>query len=122
MIPEFVPITTSVTTARPQHLSTPLGNFDFRHINKKYFWGYKQEQVSSNQFAFIARPEKALLDLLHLTPNGNDADYIKELRLQNLEAINFEFLNFCIEKLDRPKFKDIATVLSTLQQEPSIEI
>jgi predicted transcriptional regulator of viral defense system len=32
MIPEFVPVTTGITTNRPAHWETPLGIFDFRHI------------------------------------------------------------------------------------------
>ena len=31
-IPEYVPVTTSVTTGRPGRWGTPLGVFDFRHI------------------------------------------------------------------------------------------
>jgi len=32
MIPEHVPVTTSVTTAARQGIQTPIGQFDYRHI------------------------------------------------------------------------------------------
>jgi len=32
LIPEYVPVTTSVRTARPARWDTPLGSFEFRHI------------------------------------------------------------------------------------------
>ena len=40
MIPEHVPVTTSVTTSRPAHWEAPLGIFDFRHIQVDFFYGY----------------------------------------------------------------------------------
>jgi len=42
MIPEFVPVTTSVTMSRPEELQTPLGPFLFRHVKKSAFFGYAQ--------------------------------------------------------------------------------
>ena len=73
LIPEFVPVVTSVSTARPQSIETPLGKFEYRHISKDYFWGYQQLELANKQTAFVARPEKALLDLVYLTPGGDTA-------------------------------------------------
>jgi len=70
MIPEHVPVTTSVTTSRPAHWETPLGIFDFRHIQVDFFDGYRLIDLSEKQQAFIARLEKALLDLVYLEPGG----------------------------------------------------
>lgn len=122
MIPEYTPMTTSVTTSRPQTIETPLGYFQFRHISKRYFWGYQQILLSSKQTAFVARPEKALLDLLHLTPQGNDLDYLRELRLQNLDKINLIFLQQVIDKLARPKFRKVTELIKLLIKESEHEM
>ncbi len=103
MIPEFVPAVTSITTGRPQTIQTPLGRFEFRHVRKKYFWGYQQVELQFGQTVFIAHPEKALLDLIYLTSGGDDSEFIKELRLQNFERINRAVLRVFAEKFQSPK-------------------
>ncbi len=105
LIPEFVPAVTSVSTERPQSIETPLGRFEFRHIDKGYFWGYQLVELADKQTAFIARPEKALLDLVHLNPGGDKREFLEELRLQNLETIDTKILRKFVEKLKKPKFK-----------------
>ena len=71
---------TSVTGGRPQLRQTPLGRFSFATSRPicstaidKGNW-----RVASR---FVATPEKALLDLIYLQPNGDTPAYIKELRL-----------------------------------------
>jgi predicted transcriptional regulator of viral defense system len=88
LIPEYVPSITSVTTGRPETFSTPLGSFIFKHIKKEIFFGYQEVELGSGQSAFVARPEKALLDLFYLTPGSDDIRYLKELRLQNAGNLN----------------------------------
>ena len=83
MIPEHVPVVTSATTGRPGTLSTPLGAFMFRHIKPGLFRGFRQVKVAERQFAVVATPEKALVDLLYATPGSDSDAYVEELRLQN---------------------------------------
>lgn len=92
LIPEYVPVTTSVTTRRPEILITPAGKFSFAHIKTNLFWGYQKIEVSANQSGFIATPEKAFLDLVYLTPHADRVDYLTGLRLQNPELLNMETL------------------------------
>jgi len=92
MIPEHVPTVTSVTTQRPARVETPLGRFLFRHIKKSWFSGYQQVDLGASQHAFVATPEKALLDLVYLTPGADDYDFLAELRLQNLQSLDREAL------------------------------
>jgi hypothetical protein len=82
MIPEYVPVTTSVTTGRPEQLDNPIGSFFFRHIKTPLFWGFSEFEVSRDQFALIAEPAKALVDLLYLTPDSDDEGFLQELRLE----------------------------------------
>jgi len=92
MIPEYVPVVTSVTTGRPEEVDTPLGRFLYRHVKTSWFFGYRQVELTSGQVAFIAQPEKALLDLAYLTTGATSEDYWQQLRLQNLQNLNTEQL------------------------------
>ncbi|HEK85858.1 MAG: type IV toxin-antitoxin system AbiEi family antitoxin domain-containing protein [Candidatus Saccharicenans sp.] len=92
LIPEYVPAITSVTIGRPETLTNPFGLFIYKHIKKSLFFGYRLVELGSGQSAFMATSEKALLDLLYLTPGSDNPDYLKELRLQNLEILNLEIL------------------------------
>lgn len=92
LIPEHVPVVTSVTTGRPEEVRTPLGTFLYQHIKPSWFHGYTRRDVGGGQAVFVATPEKAFLDLVYLTPHADDADYLRELRLQNLERLNPETL------------------------------
>ena len=47
----------------------------------------------ASQRAFVARPEKALLDLIYLHPGGDEPGYMEALRLQNLEQLDLEALH-----------------------------
>ena len=105
LIPEFVPVVTSVTTGRGQLIETPVGRFDFRHIKKSFFWGYQQVEFMAGQTAFIARPEKALLDLVYLTSSGDKEDFLEELRIQNVEQIDRAALGEFVDKAKSPKLK-----------------
>lgn len=103
IIPEYVPVVTSVTTRRPEQIKTKLGSFTFNHIKKAFFNGYQEMEVIPGQFAFVATPEKALLDLIYLTPKAETKDYLHELRLQNLDKLNLSALMEFAEESKSPK-------------------
>lgn len=64
IIPEHVPVVTSVGLGRPETIRNPLGTFRFNHVAASMLFGYSLVEVSAGQFAFLASPEKALLDLV----------------------------------------------------------
>lgn len=105
MIPEHVAVVTNVTTGRPQKHQNDFGRFWYRHIKTEFFFGFHFWLVTRKQYAFIATPEKALLDLIYLTPDGDNEAYIHELRLQNLEVVSRERLCQFVEYADKPKLK-----------------
>lgn len=113
-IPETAPVVTSVTTGRPGGWRTPLGSYEYRHIKAELFFGYAQTEVSPGQRAFIASPEKALMDLVHLHPGGDDAAYLRELRLQNLERLNLDALMRLAEQTGSPKLQRAAVIVTQL--------
>lgn len=88
LIPEATPVVTSVTTGRPGRRDTPPGAYEYHRLKVGLFFGYRLVEISPGQRAFIATPEKALLDLAHLHPGGDDPAYLQELRLQNLEKLD----------------------------------
>jgi predicted transcriptional regulator of viral defense system len=88
LIPEHVPVTTSVTTARPQRRENPLGAFEYHHISPGAFGGYRREALGEGQEALVATPAKALADLVRLVPGGDSAVHLAEMRLQSLEKID----------------------------------
>jgi len=114
LIPEYVPSVTSITTGRPEELLTPLGTFIYKHIKKGLFSGYKIIDVGEGQSAFVATPEKALLDLLYLTPGSDNPDYLRELRLQNAEILNRELLLDFAERSGSKKLLRAARELAAL--------
>jgi len=88
LIPEQLVAITSVTTGRPQTLTNFLGRFEYRHLSPGLFWGFQCIEINPGNTAFIAFPEKALLDLFHLTPGSDRAGFIEGLRLQHLEMLD----------------------------------
>lgn len=116
LIPEYVPVTVSVTTARPARWETPLGAFEFRHVKTNLLHGYRQVDLGGGQKAFVATPEKALLDLIHLHPGADSRAYLKELRLQNWERLNLNELQHLAEATSSPKLKRAAKLVTELAQ------
>ena len=122
MIPEYVPVTTSITTSRPGQWETPLGTFDFRHIQVDFFYGFQFVDLGENQRAFIATPEKALLDLVYLEPGGDEPDYLTELRLNNLGRLDWKLLEQLARKLEKPKLmRAIAAIRALAKEEAEFE-
>lgn len=117
LIPEYVPAVTSVTTRRPQTFATSFGNFIFRHINRKLFFDYVQIEIGEGQLAFVATPEKSLLDLLYLTPGSDNPSYLRELRLQNLENLDVERLEALASQTRRRKLIRATEILENLVKE-----
>ena len=111
LIPEYVPRTFSVTLSRPSQWD---GGYVFQHLAPHLFFGYQSIEVVKGQFAFIAQPEKAILDLAHFTPNSDAQAYLTELRLQNLERLDLKRLQEFAERADKPKWKRVAGQVASL--------
>ncbi len=103
LIPESVPVTTSVTTGRPGHRDTPLGSYLYRHLRTDLLTGFRRTPLAGGQEALVASPEKALLDLLYLEPDADTEPYLAELRLQHLEGLDLEELHRLAERFGKPK-------------------
>lgn len=114
MIPEHVAAITSVTARGSGVWSTPVGSMIYRHIQPAYILGYERLEVATGQAAFIAQPEKALLDLAYLRPGGDEPAYLASLRLQNLERLDVSRLAALAARMGKPKLRRAAGVIGEL--------
>jgi predicted transcriptional regulator of viral defense system len=114
VIPEHVPVVTSVGPGRPETVRNPLGTYQFNHLADGLLFGYSRVEVAPRQFAFVASPEKALLDLVHLTPGADSSGYLGELRLQNLAAIHMPTLTELAQRSGKPKLVRAAQLVGPL--------
>ena len=117
MIPEAVFTTTSITSARPVLHRTPLGDFDYRHVLAGLFWGYRSAEVAPGVSALVARPEKALLDLVYLRPRGDDPAFLHELRLERLERLDATELEAMARRTGKPKLVRAARRIAAMAAE-----
>lgn len=118
LIPEHVAIVTSVTTGRPGKWQNQYGHFAFQHIQSALFFGFEYRQVTQTQWAYVATPEKALLDLIYLTPVAESEEYIRALRLQNLDQLNVERLTTYVNRASKPKLKRaLPHILQVVEEE-----
>ncbi len=122
LIPEYTPVVVSVAAARPSRWQTPFGIFEFRHIQVRWLAGYRRLDLGGGQAAFVATPEKALLDLIYLQPGGDDPRFLNALRLQNLERLDLNALQAWAERSGKPKLRRAAGCIASLAQAEMAEM
>ena len=121
-IPEHVAEVTSVATGRPCLRHTPLGRFSFRHVKPDLLFGSRRVDLGASQHAFVAEPEKALLDMVHLQPSGDDEEYLRALRL-DFDALRLDVLDAFATRSGAPKLARAAERIRRLGGEaPKYEI
>jgi len=103
-----------VSLRRGPLLETPLGVYEFRHIKTALLRSYQLAEVGPGQQAFVATPEKALLDLVYLQPGSDSPAYLRELRLQNLDRLNLGELLRQANLADSTKLQKVADFVAEL--------
>jgi Predicted transcriptional regulator len=81
MIPESVVQITSVTSRKTASFSNAVGEFSYKTVKPDLMFGYDVKPIVEGHSFFLAKPEKALIDLLYLYPFYNTKSEIEELRL-----------------------------------------
>lgn len=105
LIPDIVPVTTSVTTRKTNKFSTCFGDFHYHSIKPElYGFGYTLVNMDANSTAgnpgrkiMMATPQKAILDFFYINSFYESKKDIKDLRLNDSELakiVNDEFYNF----------------------------
>lgn len=100
IIPESIYGVTSASTRKTIRFKTVLGEFSYRTISPKLYFGFDYLPVSA-KFCKIASPEKALLDYMYLHDELNSVDDFAQMRI-NREVF--------IKKVDRKKLASYAAV------------
>lgn len=118
-IPEFVPEVTSCGPGRPEVRETPLGRYSFRYLKPELRSGYRLLDLVDGQKAFVAWPENAFLDLVHLQPGGDHAAWIDELRL-NVGTLSPERLEAIASATGSPKLVRAAAHVCRLARDPAL--
>lgn len=81
IIPEAVPIITSVTTLKTMSFSNAFGEYSYKNIKPALMFGYDHREIEGGRKILFATPEKALIDLLYLYPFYNTNRDLEDLRL-----------------------------------------
>ena len=66
-------------------LNTPIGAFSYKSMKPECFFGYQLESAG-DVFFKIAKPEKAILDLLYFQPELNRIEQFDALRINFFES------------------------------------
>ncbi len=80
LIPESVVQVTSVSTLKTESFVSDAGDFIYKKISDRLFFGYRGVEINKNKCFFIAAPEKAIIDLLYLYPEYETEADLMQLR------------------------------------------
>ena len=83
IIPEAVVQITSVTSLKTANFNNSFGEFSYKSISKELMFGYDLKPLTDGRTLQLAKPEKAILDLLYLYPFYNTSNELEELRLDD---------------------------------------
>jgi predicted transcriptional regulator of viral defense system len=81
MIPEAVVQITSVTSLKTINFTNDFGEYSYKSVKKELMFGYDLKTLADGRTLQLAKPEKALLDLLYLYPFYNTGHELEDLRL-----------------------------------------
>lgn len=109
MIPEAVIQITSVTSLKTISFTNDFGEYGYKSVKEELIFGYDLKPIADGRTFQLARPEKALLDLLYLYPFYNTEQELEDLRLDEdfmqddldrklLEEYTVKFKNKALEK------------------------
>jgi len=99
ILPQFPYTITSVTILRTKKIIYKEKEYEFCHLEKKYFFGF----VKIDKF-LIATPEKALIDELYFMSKNLRKIYLKDLDLSLIDKVKFKKL---IKKYNFMPFKNL---------------
>lgn len=95
MIPEAVVQITSVTSLKTTNFTNPFGLFSYKNVREDLMFGYDLKPIADGRTVLLAKPEKALLDLLYLFTFYNTVEDMEELRLDDAfmqDEFNWELM------------------------------
>ena len=123
-IPERTFEISSVTVKPSTNYQTALGRFSYQHLAVPYYaFGMCRVDLSTNQMALMATPEKAICDKIVLTAHVNlrskkqtVAFLLEDLRMDKdlLRTLNVDLITSWIE--NAPKKNSLKMLITTLKE------
>jgi len=95
IIPEAVVQITSVTSLKTANFNNSFGEYSYKSVSEELMFGYDLKPLTDGRTLQLAKPEKAILDLLYLYPFYNTTNELEELRLDDdfmLDEFNWELM------------------------------
>lgn len=83
IIPEAVIQITSVTSLKTANFTNDFGEYSYKSVREDLMFGYDLKPIADGRTLQLAKPEKALLDLLYLYPFYNTQQELEDLRLDD---------------------------------------
>lgn len=122
LIPERVYEISSVTTKSSRTFATPMGVFSYTRLPLPYYaFGIRQIELSDEQFAMIASPEKALFDKVITTAgvvlrSKKDAlSYLTEdLRIDEDSIADFDTIAMSSWLANAPKKESLQMIIKAI--------
>ena len=114
LIPEWVFLTTSVTTKKTTEYTTDIWTFRYQKISNKLFFGF---QIISG--VKIAHKEKAILDFLYLKPHIKTQKDMIDLRIDRdefFDGFNEKRWDNYLAQFDQKELTKRANLLLSLLQ------
>ena len=124
LIPEAVPVYTSVTTRGPTEFENAFGMFRYTAIKRSLFFGYRSMTIAGSE-ALVATAEKALLDLFHLYPGEWDQRRVTEMRFQQADLVDHGRLRALAQRIGKPRIGravDMWLACSAEQEADGVEL
>jgi predicted transcriptional regulator of viral defense system len=114
IIPEAVVQITSVTTLKTAGFTNEFGEYSYKSISENLMFGYNLKPLADGRTLQIAKPEKALLDLLYLYPFYTSEKDFEELRLDEdflQNELDHNLLNEYALKFENKTFENRVKLL-----------
>ena len=74
---------TSVTTLKTASFTNDVGEYVYKSVHQDFMFGYDLKTIADGRAIYLARPEKALIDLLYIYPFYNTIQALEDLRLDD---------------------------------------
>ncbi|MBN2494898.1 MAG: hypothetical protein JXR96_09940 [Deltaproteobacteria bacterium] len=102
LIPEAVPVFTSVSTRKPRRFQCEFGEYRYKNVKASVFFGYTAVELAGRK-VILATPEKALVDLWYCSKGEWTPERMREMRISNASLIDPRALSSIVDRIHKPR-------------------
>ncbi|MDJ0766234.1 MAG: hypothetical protein QNJ97_24845 [Myxococcota bacterium] len=113
LIPEGVPVHTSVTSRTPKKFLNAFGEYRYRSVKPSLFFGYEPIEMLGRP-VMIATPEKALVDLWHLGVGEWTWEKMGEMRISKNNLLDMDRLFLLVDSIGKPRLYRAFEIFSAI--------